>query len=59
MLLGVLVFVGITLLRVEHIDFYGIDRATALPLVSVEMTTRSFFVAAPIWTCPEKVESTN
>jgi hypothetical protein len=49
-LLGVLVFVGITLMGVQHIDFYGVDRATQLPLVYVEVPTRSFFVAAPILT---------
>ncbi|MBL3554242.1 pentapeptide repeat-containing protein [Rhodovulum sulfidophilum] len=49
-LLGLLVFVGITLMSVEHIDFYGIDRATRLPLVNVDVPTRYFFVAAPILT---------
>ncbi|WP_424830327.1 pentapeptide repeat-containing protein [Ruegeria sp.] len=49
-LLGVLVFVGLTLMRVEHIDFYGVNRATQLPLVNVEVPTRFFFVAAPILT---------
>lgn len=47
-LLAALVFVSITLMGVEHIDFYGVDRATALPLVGVEVPTRLFFVAAPI-----------
>ena len=47
-LLGALVFVGITLMGVEHIDFYGVDRATTLPLVNVEVPTRLFFAAAPI-----------
>ncbi|ANB35178.1 hypothetical protein A6024_14375 [Rhodovulum sulfidophilum] len=49
-LLGLLVFVGITLMSVEHIDFYGIDRTTKLPLVDVQVPTRYFFVAAPILT---------
>ncbi|BAQ67844.1 Pentapeptide repeat-containing protein [Rhodovulum sulfidophilum] len=49
-LLGLLVFVGITLMGVEHIDFYGIDRATKLPLVNVDVPTRYFFVTAPILT---------
>ncbi|MGC1497374.1 MAG: pentapeptide repeat-containing protein [Sulfitobacter sp.] len=49
-LLGVLVFVGITLMGVEHIDFYGVNRATKLPLVDVEVPTRSFFFAAPVLT---------
>lgn len=47
-LLGVLVFVSITLMGVEDIDFYGVDRATKLPLVDVEVPTRLFFVAASI-----------
>lgn len=47
-LLAALVFVGITLMGVEHIDFYGVDRATQLPLVNVDVPTRYFFVAAPI-----------
>ena len=49
-LLGVLVFVGITLMGVEHVDFYGVNRATKLPLVNVEVPTFYFFVAAPILT---------
>lgn len=47
-LLAALVFVGITLMGVEHIDFYGVDRATTLPVVNVEVPTRFFFIAAPI-----------
>jgi uncharacterized protein YjbI with pentapeptide repeats len=47
-LLAALVFVSVTLMGVEHIDFYGVDRATKLPLVGVEVPTRYFFVAAPI-----------
>jgi hypothetical protein len=47
-LLAALVFVGITLMGVEHIDFYGVDRATKLPLIGVNVPTRYFFVAAPI-----------
>lgn len=49
-LLAALVFVGVTLLGVEHIDFWGVGRATALPLVGVEVPTRLFFGAAPILT---------
>lgn len=49
-LLGVLVFVGVTLMGVAHIDFYGVDRDTKLPLVDVEVPTRYFFIAAPILT---------
>lgn len=47
-LLGVLVFVAITLMGVQHIDFYGVDRATALPLVNVSVPTWLFFYAAPL-----------
>ena len=47
-LLAALVFVSVTLMGVEHIDFYGVDRATKLPLVGVDVPTRYFFVAAPI-----------
>lgn len=49
-LLAALVFVGITLMGVEPIDFYGVDRATTLPIVSVEIPTRYFFAAAPVLT---------
>ena len=35
---------------VEHIDFYGVNRATDLPLVSVSVPTRLFFYAAPLLT---------
>lgn len=47
-LLATLVFVGITLMDVDHIDFYGVDRATDLPLVNVSVPTRFFFYAAPV-----------
>lgn len=47
-LLGVLVFVAITLMGVQHIDFYGVDRQTALPLVNVSVPTWLFFYAAPL-----------
>ncbi len=47
-LLGVLVFIIITLMGVEHVDFWGVDRQTKLPLVNVEVPTRYFFVAAPV-----------
>lgn len=49
-LLGVLVFVGVTLMGVEDIDFFGAERATELPLVGVTVPTRLFFVVAPILT---------
>ena len=35
-------------MSIEHIDFYGVDRATTLPLVNVEVPTRAFFIAAPL-----------
>ncbi len=49
-LLGVLVFVGVTLMGVEHIDFYGVNRATQLPLVNVSVPTDRSFYAASILT---------
>ena len=49
-MLGVLVFVGITLMGVQHVDFYGVGRETDLPLVNVAVPTFYFFVAAPILT---------
>ena len=39
--------VAITLMGVEHIDFYGVNRATSLPLVNVDVPTRFFFIGAP------------
>ncbi|MEP2532911.1 pentapeptide repeat-containing protein [Shimia sp.] len=47
-LLSVLLFVGITLMGVEHIDFYGVNRATDLPLINVSVPTPLFFYAAPL-----------
>ena len=47
-LLGVLAFAGVTLLGVEDADFFAVGRQTALPLVGVEIPTRSFFLTAPI-----------
>ncbi|MEL6620363.1 MAG: pentapeptide repeat-containing protein [Pseudomonadota bacterium] len=49
-LLAALVFVGVTLLSVEPIDFYGVGRATDLPLVGVSVPTPQFFYAAPVLT---------
>ncbi|MFL4471427.1 pentapeptide repeat-containing protein [Tateyamaria armeniaca] len=49
-LLAALVFVGVTLLSVEPIDFYGVGRATDLPLVGVTVPTSLFFYAAPVLT---------
>ncbi|WP_342075460.1 pentapeptide repeat-containing protein [Yoonia sp. SS1-5] len=47
-LLGVLLFLGITLLGVEDVDFYGHDRKTQLPLVGVAVPTQFFFWGAPL-----------
>jgi len=47
LLLGVLAFAGVTLLGVEDADFFAVGRQTALPLVGVEIPTRSFFWTAP------------
>ncbi|WP_373635508.1 pentapeptide repeat-containing protein [Yoonia sp. SS1-5] len=47
-LLGVLLFVGVTLLGFAHIDFYGYDRQTALPLIGVSVPTIFFFWTAPL-----------
>ncbi|WP_411892207.1 pentapeptide repeat-containing protein [Yoonia sp. SDW83-1] len=47
-LLGVLLFVGITLLGFQHIDFYGYGRQTNLPLIGVSVPTRFFFLTAPL-----------
>ena len=46
-LLFLLTFAGITLLGVEHADFYAFGRQTQLPLVGVSIPTTSFFWAAP------------
>lgn len=47
-LLSALLFVGVTLMGVEHIDFYGVDRATQLPLINVSVPTPLFFYGAPL-----------
>jgi len=44
-LLGALVFAGITLLGVDDLDFFGVDRNTKLPLVNVSVPVLSFFGA--------------
>ena len=48
LLLGVLAFAGVTLLGVEDADFFACGRQTTLPLIGVEIPTRSFFFAAPL-----------
>ena len=47
-LLGALLFVGVTLLDVKHVDFHGVNRDTQLPLVNVSVPTLYFFYVAPI-----------
>ncbi|MEM6891057.1 MAG: pentapeptide repeat-containing protein [Pseudomonadota bacterium] len=49
-LLGVLVFVGVTLMGVTDADFYAVNRATELPLVGVSVPTDLFFFTAPVLT---------
>ncbi len=44
-LLGALVFAGVTLLGIEDIDFFGIDRQTKLPLIGVSVPVTYFFAA--------------
>jgi len=44
-LLGALVFAGVTLLGVEDIDFFGVDRNTKLPLIGVSVPVTYFFAA--------------
>jgi uncharacterized protein YjbI with pentapeptide repeats len=47
-LIAYLLFVGITLLGVEDVDFFVPIRQTQLPLVNIQIPTASFFYAAPI-----------
>lgn len=49
-LLALLLFDGITLANVRHIDFYGVDRSTQLPVLNIGVPTHVFFYAAPILT---------
>ena len=44
-LLSVLVFTGITILGVEDVDFFSIDRSTKLPLIGVAIPITYFFGA--------------
>ena len=45
-----LVFVGVTLMSHEDKDFFAFDAQTELPLVSISVSTVSFFIAAPALT---------
>ena len=47
-LLAYLAFVGVTLLGVQDADFFVPSRQTTLPLVNVDIPTRSFFLVAPV-----------
>jgi len=47
-LLAYLAFATVTLLGVEHADFFLDTRATTLPLIGVSIPTFSFFIFAPI-----------
>ena len=46
-LLGLLAFIGVTLLGVEDADFFTPSRQTQLPLVNSPSLRRSFFYFAP------------
>jgi uncharacterized protein YjbI with pentapeptide repeats len=46
-LLGLLVFVGITLLAHKDADFFAFGVETQLPLINVEIPVKAFFVFAP------------
>ncbi len=48
LLVGVLAFASVTLLGVADADFFAYGRQTSLPLVGVDIPTRSFFLTAPI-----------
>lgn len=47
-LLAVLGFVGVTLLSIEHSDFYGIDREAELPFLSIGVPINNFFYLSSI-----------
>ncbi len=47
-LLAALIFVGVTLMQVTPVDFYGVNRATNLPMVNISVPTRLFFIGGPI-----------
>ena len=48
--LSVLVFMGITLMGIGHIDFYGAGRQVDLPLVDISVPIWIFFTTAPLIT---------
>lgn len=47
-LLGLLVFVGVTLMGHRDSDFFAYGAATTLPIVGIEVPPSAFFIAAPI-----------
>ena len=49
-LLTLLAFVGVTLMGHEDSDFFAVGAETELPLVSISVSTVSFFIAAPALT---------
>jgi len=49
-MLAAIAFVGVTLLGVQTIDFYGVARTTQLPVIGVSVPTDLFFYAAPVLT---------
>ncbi|MEM6943823.1 MAG: hypothetical protein AAF565_08770, partial [Pseudomonadota bacterium] len=49
-LLGLLVFVGVTLMGHKDADFFAYGAATQLPLVGIEVPPTAFFIGAPILT---------
>lgn len=49
-LLGFLFFLGVTMLGLGHIAFYGVGHSTKLPIIDITVPIRPFFIAAPILT---------
>lgn len=47
-LLGLLAFVGITLLSHEDADFFAQNAATQLPLINITVPVEAFFLTAPV-----------
>ncbi|MGD1916079.1 MAG: hypothetical protein ACFCBV_07820 [Phycisphaerales bacterium] len=48
LMLGFLAFAGVTLLGVEDADFFRYGASTDLPVLNIEIPTRSFFWVAPL-----------
>ncbi|MGJ5620305.1 pentapeptide repeat-containing protein [Sulfitobacter sp. MF3-043] len=47
-LLGLLIFVGITIMAHKDSDFFAHGASTTLPIIGVEVPTDAFFLAAPL-----------